>query len=355
MNSTDVIEHQAIGFDAQKYLALQRQAITDRMAKFSNGTLYLEIGGKFLFDAHGQRVLPGFTPTCKIETILGLGQVFEVVFCVNARDLQTNRMITSQSIGYKEFIIQEIAKYQEALKTIPKIAINLVSPENTVIVDAFASEMQALGFKSYKRYVIEGYPEPQSVLSNQGYGKDDYIPTTAPLVLVVGPASNSGKMSTCLGQIYHDIQQGKASGYAKYELFPIWNLPLLHPVNLAYEAATVDIGDFNLVDPFHLKKYGAEVINYNRDVDAFPIVYNIAQHLGSESNYMHTYQSPTDMGMNQAGFAIFNDLIVAKAAYDEIVRRRDWAEAQATEGRGESKWTEACENLRIQAEKYLPK
>lgn len=224
--------------------------------------------------------------------------------------------------------------------------------QQTPELQNYREELHAKGYKTYLRYVIAGYPEPQKVVSEEGYAKDEYIPTTSPLVLVIGPASNSGKMSTCLGQIYHDQKQGKDSGYAKYELFPIWNLPLKHPVNLAYEAATADIGDFNLYDYHHENAYRIDAVNYNRDVDAFPIITGLLKGIIPKTNYMQTYKSPTDMGMNKAGYAITNDKVVAQASIEEIERRKEWFSEQVKEGRGEQKWVQRCEELLDEAKRY---
>lgn len=352
MNSSDPISHIHLGFDNQKYFDLQKEAILERTSHFSNGTLYLEIGGKFLFDAHAQRVLPGFDPKIKPRIIRGLNIPYEIIFCVNAQDISGNRMLTNKNENYIAATLALIKEYQKELPVQLTVAINLVR-EITPEILAFQETLTHMEIKSFIRYAIKGYPDPKTTVSDIGYAKDEYFQTQSPLVLVSGPASNSGKMSTCLGQIYHDEKHQKDSGYAKYELFPIWNLPLKHPVNLAYEAATADISDYNLYDPHHKQAYGADVVNYNRDVEAFPIITGLLKEIIPQTNYMQHYRSPTDMGMNKAGFAITNDKVVSDAAIQEIQRRRDWFKQQVIERRGKMSWVEKCEELEKEAETYV--
>jgi len=352
MNSTELISHKSLGFDNAKYAALQQQAILGRLSKFPNGTLYLEIGGKFLYDPHGQRVLPGFDAHVKPTIIEGLKTPFEIIFCVNARDIESNRMLTNQNVPYVETTLAILKEYQDRFQTKITVALNLVD-KITPQIDDFRLTLQHQHINVLLRYLIPGYPDPKVVVSATGYGRDEYIVTSAPLVLVIGPASNSGKMSTCLGQIYHDLKNSKNSGYAKYELFPIWNLPLEHPVNLAYEAATADIGDYNLYDYHHENAYRIDAVNYNRDVEAFPIITSLLKQMIPADNYMHNYRSPTDMGMNMAGFAISDSKICAEAGLEEIRRRKDWFAQQVTEGRGEQKWIERCKELETKALTFL--
>jgi uncharacterized protein (UPF0371 family) len=345
MESTDIITYTEFGFDAELYKNLQQQAILERISHFKKGTLYLEIGGKFLYDPHAARVLPGFNPKAKLEIINELSVDFEAIFCVNARDIQQNRMLSSKNISYIDSTIAMIEEYQKALRIPIAISITMVTDDNLEAANQYIQTLREKGYICYKHFVIENYPFSEKILTSEGYGKDQYIPHEAPLVLVLGAASNSGKMSTCLSQLYHDTEQGIESGYAKYELFPIWNLPLNHPVNLAYEAATVDIGDYNLVDPFHLKAHGISAVNYNRDVDAFPIVQHLANQIIASENYMRTYKSPTDMGLNKAGFAITDDKIVCETAIAEIFRRKEWLAKQVKEGRGENEWLVRMEEV----------
>lgn len=347
MNSSDIINYkpEELGFDSFTYQRQQTEAIIERLSHFPQGKLYLEIGGKFLFDPHAARVLPGFDPAIKLKIVQNLTSDYEVIFCVNADDIASDRQLSSKIDSYTETTILMIQNYQKVLKKRISIAINKVSPKNCETVEIYKKRLEARGFTAYLRFAILGYPNPDIVLSPEGYQKDEYIPTSAPLVLVLGAASGSGKMSTCLGQLYHDHQHGQKSGYAKYELFPIWNLPLNHPVNLAYESATVDIGDYNLIDPFHLQAYGTEVVNYNRDVDAFPIVRELANRIVSADNFMRTYKSPTDMGISKAGFSITNDENVKKAAIAEISRRIEWFKALAEAGKGQWEWVKRCEEI----------
>ncbi|GAB4163422.1 MAG: hypothetical protein Fur003_6060 [Candidatus Dojkabacteria bacterium] len=248
-------------------------------------------------------------------------------------------------------MIQELEK---ALGIKPKIAINLCTSTLEKSVEEFISQLNELGYKTYKRYVIEGYPrETNKVVSEKGYGSDEYIPISKPLVIVTGAASNSGKMSTCLGQIYHDQQKGISSGYAKYETFPIWTLPLEHPVNLAYEAATADIGDYNMIDTYHLEAYGQRSVNYNRDVEAFEIIQLLSDKIVERSNFMRNYRSPTDMGINHAGFAITDDEVVCIASLREIKRRANWYSEIAARGQGTMETIQKCLEIEKKAVKYI--
>lgn len=353
MNSTELIAHTSVGFDSSRYILEQSSAISQRVKHFPAGRLYLEIGGKFLYDPHAQRVLPGFEARIKPVIIEQVGIPFSVIFCVNAQDIKENRMLSSKNTPYLEYTTAMIKELLHTIKGRLDLSITLVSEENQEFAKHFSELMHStLGLQSYFRYAIPGYPHTEKVLTPEGYGRDDYISQDEPLVLVTGAASNSGKMGTCLSQLYLDSQHGVESGYAKYELFPIWNLPVDHPVNLAYEAATVDISDYNLVDPFHLSAHNVSATNYNRDVDAFPIVQHIASSIVRSSNYMNTYQSPTDMGLNTAGYAITNDLLVQDAAIAEIQRRTEWFATQIAEGRGEQSWLGKLEKIAQRAKLY---
>ncbi len=353
MNSTDVVPYKKTGFDSNKYIELQSNAIKERVGKFHKGKLYLEIGGKFLFDPHAQRVLPGFNPYSKVLIFKHLDINFDLIFCINAKDIVGNRMLSNKWISYMDYVLQMLKDFEDTLGKKPQISINLISKENESLIEEAIKRLEKLDYKISKRYQIEGYPKSNKVLSKQGYGTDDYIHTESNLVLVVGAASNSGKMSTCLGQIYLDSLNGKDSGYAKYETFPIWNLELNHPINLAYEAATIDIGDYNVIDAYHKDSYGIDAVNYNRDVDAFVIVEELAWQFLPEDNFVRSYKSPTDMGISKAGFAITDDSVVSIAAYREILRRKGWYEQMIARGEGDAVWIKKIEKLEVKAMKYI--
>jgi len=345
----EILVPQKIGFDSQKYAEEQKKAILERIQKFSGGKLYLEIGGKFLFDAHAARVLPGFDPETKKRIFTDLAESAEILFCVDSRDIVHNRQLSNKNESYTNAALKMIEGVASEVKK-PKIVINLCHRRRNPVVLRFSEHLRELGFEVFFRFLIGGYPHDLSkILSSEGYGKDDFIETEKNLILVTGAASNSGKMSTCLGQIYLDHHRGIESGYAKYETFPIWNLPLDHPVNLAYEAATADIGDFNQMDPFH----PTPSVNYNRDVEAFEIVMRIARAVVGEKNEMRNYRSPTDMGINRAGFSITNDAACCEASIAEIERRKQWYAEIINRGEGKKKWVEKCNLLLRKAKKYL--
>jgi len=324
IQSSDILEYETAWFDGDRYIQLQTQAILERIEKFS-GKLYLEIGGKFLYDTHAARVLPGFYPDSKRRIFKSLAKNADVIFCVNAKDLAKNRSLGSDWKTYIDTCIEMIKDIEKKLWIIPKISINRVKDKNIEQVKIFQEVLKTLEIKSYLRYEIAEYPEDvDSVLSDIGYGNDQHIPCNKNLVLVVGAASSSGKMSTCLGQIYLDHGHGMESWYAKYETFPIWNLHLEHPVNLAYEAATADIWDYNVLDIYHASAYSEEAVNYNRDIEAFEIVQQLAEDFLPKSNFTRQYQSPTDMWISNAGFCIIDEKIVEEAAIAEINRRKQW-------------------------------
>lgn len=348
MNQYDIIEYKRQGFDNEKYLKLQTEAIEKRVSQFSHGRLYLEIGGKLLFDAHAARVLPGFNAENKVKILRNFANRADLLFCVSAKDIVTNRQLSNTDKQYTEATIEMISKLEKSLLIKPKIIINLVDRSNRTDAEEYSQKLEILGYETFLRYVISDYPSPNAVLDVNGYGKDEYAPVSNNLVIVTGAASNSGKMSTCLGQIYLEFTQGKRSGYAKYETFPIWNLPLEHPVNLAYEAATADIGDFNLVDNYHLKETGIAAINYNRDVEAFKIVSEIGERIGTIN-----YKSPTQMGISNAGMAITDDEVVSVASYREIDRRMGWYMEIIERGEGKQEWLKLCDDLKKKALFYL--
>ena len=307
------------GFDNEKYLTEQTKAILERVAKFDH-KLYLEFGGKLLFDYHAARVLPGYDPTVKMKLLQRLKKDIEIIICIYAKDIEAGRLRGDFGMTYD----------MACLKTIDDLK-DWGLDVNKVVITRFKSEPLAIKFKNrlerkkinvYLHREIKGYPNNLNmIVSKRGYGRNDYIKTEKPIIVVTAPGPGSGKLATCLSQLYHDHKNGINSGYAKFETFPIWNIPLKHPVNVAYESATADLGDYNLVDPHHLKTYNKKAINYNRDVDAFPILKSILEKIVGRGKNMVMYNSPTDMGVNRAGFGIVDDEAVKEAARQEIIRR----------------------------------
>ncbi len=351
---SDTIPYSRHGFDNAKYFDTQKSHILERIKKFGNGRLYLEIGGKYLFDAHGSRVLPGFSPTVKKDIFLSLNDIIEVLFCVGYRDIVSDRQLSNVDKTYTDSALEMIGKIEREIGVRPKVVINFSEREMNSKVSDFVDRAENIGLKIYHRYLIDGYPhDTRNILSRNGYGRDDHIDIGKDLVIVTGAASNSGKMSTCLGQIYMDHEYGIESGYAKYETFPIWNLPIGHPVNLAYEAATADIGDFNTPDIYHKKAYQVDSVNYNRDVDAFEIIMGMVKYFIPDHNFMHTYKSPTDMGINFAGFAVTDDSVISVASLREIERRKRWYEEIVGRGEGDPKWLDTCDRLKSEAMEYI--
>ncbi|AHB41406.1 hypothetical protein P148_SR1C00001G0615 [candidate division SR1 bacterium RAAC1_SR1_1] len=354
IDSSDIILYKKKGFDGEKYIKLQKEAILKRISQFNKGRLYLEIGGKFLYDTHAARVLPGFIPESKKHIFAALKDEIEILFCVNASDILADRQLTNQDITYKTQVQTLIKRIEIEIGLKPHIVINNIDIQDSFDkILEFEQDFQRKNYRVWERYKIPGYPHnTKGVLSESGFGNDDHIPLTKNLVLVTGAASNSGKLSTCLGQIYNDHQIGIESGYAKYETFPIWNLPLKHPVNLAYEAATADINDYNMIDPYHKKAYNKDSVNYNRDVEAFEVIMGIVEKTISKENFMSTYKSPTDMGINDAGFCITDDEIVTIASLEEIKRRKLWYQQMIDRNEGETKRTEQCNILEKECNEY---
>jgi uncharacterized protein (UPF0371 family) len=310
---------QSIGFDNEKYLKEQTAAITDRVKKFDN-KLYLEFGGKLLFDYHAARVLPGYDPNVKIRLLQKLKDKIEIVLCIFAGDIEKGRVRGDFGITYDASTLKLIDDLRKWGIDIVAVVITRFNNQSSAVM--FKNKLERRGVKVYLHYPIEGYPSSMDLtVSDAGFGKNEYIETSKPIVVVTAPGPNSGKLSTCLSQLYHEHKRGKNAGYAKFETFPIWNLPLKHPVNVAYEAATADIQDFNLVDPFHLNVYGKISINYNRDVESFPILKLILSKIADNKDKQPLYSSPTDMGVNRAGFGIVEDLVVQEAAKQELIRR----------------------------------
>jgi len=304
-----------IGFDNNKYIELQSQKILERISSFG-GKLYLEFGGKLFDDFHAARVLPGFCPDSKIKMLLNMKNDAEMIIVVSATSIEQNKMRGDLGITYDMDTLRLIDAFTEIGMYVGGVVITQYS--NQPAADAFIKRLENLGVKVYKHYPIDGYPtNVRKIVSDEGYGKNEYIETTKPLVVVTAPGPGSGKMATCMSQLYHDHKRGIKAGYAKFETFPIWNLPLTHPVNMAYEAATVDLSDVNMIDPFHLEATGTTAVNYNRDIEIFPVLQAIFRQIYGEC----TYKSPTDMGVNMAGYCIFDDKAVCDASKMEIVRR----------------------------------
>lgn len=305
-----------IGFDNEKYLNEQTQAILERVAKFDN-KLYLEFGGKIIFDYHASRVLPGFDPNVKMRLFQKLKDKADIILCIYAGDIERRKVRADFGITYDVDALKLIDDLRDW--DIDILAVAITRFENQPAAKIFKNKLERRGVKVYTHRFTKGYPaDIDTIVSDQGYGANEYIKTKHPLVIVTGPGPGSGKLATCLSQVYHDHKKGINSGYAKFETFPIWSIPLKHPVNVAYEAATADIRDFNMVDPFYLEAYNKTAINYNRDVEIFPVLKRILEKImGKES----VYQSPTDMGVNRAGFGIVDDEIVKEAAKQEIIRR----------------------------------
>ena len=304
-----------IAFDNKKYLQLQSQKILERVEMFDQ-KLYLEFGGKLFDDFHASRVLPGFQPDSKLKMLLSIKAKVEVVIVINALDIQKNKIRGDLGINYESEVLRLIDAFRASKLYVGSVCINQY--RHTPQVDAFKNKLNNLGIKTYLAYEIEDYPHNiDKIISEEGFGKNEYIETTRPIVVVTAPGPGSGKMAVCLSQLYHEYKRGIKAGYAKYETFPIWNLPLKHPVNLAYEAATADLNDINMIAPFHLEAYNTLSVNYNRDVEIFPVVKAMFEAIYGES----PYKSPTDMGVNMAGFAISSDEDAIKASKNEIVRR----------------------------------
>lgn len=314
------------GFDNDKYTKLQSQKIRERIDKFG-GKLYLEFGGKLFDDYHASRVLPGFKPDSKMRMLLELKADTEIVIAINASAIEKSKRRGDLGITYDQDVLRLIDTFTEFGLFVGSVVITQYSGQP--LAEKFEKRLRQLGVKVYKHYPIEGYPSNiPLIVSEDGYGKNDYIETSHSLVVVTAPGPGSGKMATCLSQLYHENKRGIKAGYAKFETFPIWSIPLKHPVNVAYEAATADLSDVNMIDPFHLEAYGETTINYNRDVEIFPVVNAIFNKIYGES----PYKSPTDMGVNMAGFAIVDDEACRQASNHEIIRRYYQAKSAALQG-----------------------
>ena len=303
------------GFDNDKYLKLQSQKIKERISLFGE-RLYLEFGGKLFDDFHASRVLPGFAPDSKIRMLAELRDDAEIIIAINADDIEKNKVRGDIGITYDLDVLRLIDAFRGWGLYVGSVVMTRYKSHS--LADAFIKKLNNLGIKVYKHYDIEGYPHNiPLIVSDDGFGRNEYAETSRSLVIVTGPGPGSGKMATCLSQIYHESKMGRKSGYAKFETFPIWNLPLAHPVNLAYEAATADLADVNMIDPYHLDTYGVTAVNYNRDVEVFPVLRSMLAGILGEC----PYKSPTDMGVNMAGYCIYDDEAVTYAAKQEIIRR----------------------------------
>lgn len=304
-----------IGFDNDKYLKMQSEYIMDRIEKFGD-KLYLEFGGKLFDDLHASRVLPGFLPDSKLKMLLKLADQAEVIIVIGADSIEQNKKREDLGITYDEDVVRLVEEYKNCGLYVGSVVVTKYAGQ--AAADLFKEKLEKKGIKVYRHYVIEGYPtNVAQIVSEDGFGKNDYIVTDRPLVVVTAPGPGSGKMATCLSQLYHEYKRGVKAGYAKFETFPVWNLPLKHPVNLAYEAATADLNDVNMIDPFHLEAYGETTVNYNRDIEIFPVLNAVFEEIYGSN----PYKSPTDMGVNMAGNCIIDDDACCEASKSEIIRR----------------------------------
>ncbi len=304
-----------IGYDNDKYLLLQSAHIRERLGQFG-GKLYLEFGGKLYDDYHASRVLPGFQPDSKLRMLLQLKDQVEMVIAINSADIERNKVRGDLGITYDRDVIRLIGVFRELGLYVSSVVLTRYNGQSAA--KAFQSRLESLGVKVYHHFAIEGYPSNiPHIVSDDGYGRNDYIETTRELVVVTAPGPGSGKLATCMSQLYHEHKRGVQAGYAKFETFPVWNLPLNHPVNLAYEAATADLSDVNMIDPFHLEAYGQTTVNYNRDVEAFPVLQTMFETILGHC----PYKSPTDMGVNMVGNCIIDDEVAKEASRQEIIRR----------------------------------
>ena len=332
-----------IGFDNEKYLKMQSEHIRERIGQFGN-KLYLEFGGKLFDDYHASRVLPGFEPDSKLRMLMQLSDQAEIVIVISAADIDKNKVRGDLGITYDEDVLRLMEVFTERGLYVGSVCITQYAGQESA--DAFKKRLEKLGIKVYVLYLIPGYPNNTSlIVSDEGYGKNDYIETTRPLVVITAPGPGSGKMATCLSQLYHEYKRGISAGYAKFETFPIWNIPLKHPVNLAYEAATADLNDVNMIDPYHLEAYGVTTVNYNRDVEIFPVLNTIFEKIYGSS----PYKSPTDMGVNMAGFAIVDDEACREASRMEILRRYYTAKTELVQGKGAEETVRKLELVMQQA------
>ena len=307
------------GFDNEKYLKIQSEHIKERIAQFGD-KLYLEFGGKLFDDNHASRVLPGFQPDGKLQMLMQLRDCAEILFVISAKDIEKNKMRGDLGITYDEDVLRLRGEFEKVGLYVSSVVITHYNGQSSA--DAYRNRLERLGIKVYYHYTIEGYPNNVALIdSEDGFGKNDYVKTTRPLVVVTAPGPGSGKMAVCLSQLYHENKRGIKAGYAKFETFPVWNLSLKHPVNMAYEAATADLNDVNMIDPFHLEAYDKISVNYNRDIEIFPVLNALFEGIYGES----PYKSPTDMGVNMIGFCMEDEEACCEAAREEIIRRYYYA------------------------------
>ena len=341
-----------IGFDNEKYLQEQTEEILRRAERFQN-KLYLEFGGKLAYDYHAARILPGFDPNVKMKLLQRLKDKIDVVICIYAGDIERKKIRADFGIAYDADTLRIIDNLREW--DIPVKAVVVTRYEDHPSVNSFIRKLDRRGIRVYTHRAIKGYPTDVAlIVSDAGYGANEYIESDKPIVIVTGPGPSSGKMATCLSQVYHEYRRGVAAGYAKFETFPVWNLPLNHPVNIAYEAATADIGDINMLDPFHIEHTGTSAVNYNRDIEIFPVVRRICERIMGEGK---AYFSPTDMGVNKVGFAITDDAVVCEAARQEVIRRYFRYRCEFAIGGAEAKTVERAkllmDNLSLKEEDRL--
>ncbi len=304
-----------LGFDNDKYIRIQSEHIRERIAHFS-GKLYMELGGKLFDDHHAARVLPGFQPDSKLRMLSQLKEQIEIVIVISAQDIEQNKVRADLGITYDEDVLRLREEFINRDFMVGSVVITHYNGQRAAV--SYRQRLKRLGIPTYVHYMIDGYPHNvERIASKQGFGKNDYIQTTRPLVIVTAPGPGSGKMAVCLSQLYNEHRHGVEAGYAKFETFPVWNLPLKHPVNIAYEAATADLNDLNMIDPFHLEAYNQIAVNYNRDVEIFPVLDALFRGIYGTN----PYKSPTDMGVNMVGFCISDDEVCRQASYDEIIRR----------------------------------
>lgn len=315
-----------VAFDHEKYLKIQKEKIEERIKKFDN-KLYLEFGGKLFDDLHASRVLPGFKPDAKIELLKQFRNDLEVIFCINANDIEKNKIRADYGINYAQDLIRLIEKMQKMDILVSGVAINMYTGQKGV--EKLVENLKNKGIEAYLFEPIVGYPNDiEKIFSKEGFDKNPYIKTSKKLVVVTAPGPNSGKLATCLSQMYHENKKGVRAGYAKYETFPVWNMGLLHPVNVAYEASTADLGDINMIDPFHMQQYNIEAVNYNRDISTFPILKNMLNSIMGQN----IYNSPTDMGVNMIKGCIVDDEAAKEAGCQEVIRRYYLAECDIKKG-----------------------
>ncbi len=331
------------GFDNEKYLRIQSEHIQERVGTFGN-KLYLELGGKLFDDYHASRVLPGFEPDSKLKMLGKLSDRIEIVIVISATDIEKNKVRGDLGISYDMDVLRLRQEFQKRGFMVSSVVITHYNGQSSAA--AFREKLDRMGIRTYLHYMIEGYPtNVRLIASDEGFGKNDYIETTRPLVIVTAPGPGSGKMAVCLSQLYNEHKRGIEAGYAKFETFPVWNLPLKHPVNIAYEAATADLNDVNMIDPFHLEAYGKTAINYNRDIEIFPVLNALFEGIYGES----PYKSPTDMGVNMVGFCIDDDDVCRDASKNEIVLRYFQALNRLAQGDGNDSEVDKIELLFKQA------